>query len=217
MKQTWASSLAIVLLTSGLLFTSTVLGQDELGQDELDQAGEPATPENLEPVTDEQLHDDLRQLRAEMEAALNSRDIDAILAHVDENVVFTTMNSDVVTGREGVRDYFDTMMTGPDKVVESVTAKFVPEALSILHGGDTAISWGHTEDHYQLASGQELDISARWSGTMVRRDGRWVVASFHYSTNMFDNPVLTSQRRLLLGGGAAAALVFAGLGFWLGA
>lgn len=166
--------------------------------------------------TEDELHQELRDLKAAMEEALNSRNIDAILANVDEQVVFTTMNGDVVTGREGVRAYFDKMMNGPDKVVESVRASFVPDALSILHGGDTAVSWGHTADQYELTTGQSLDIEARWSGTMVRHDGRWLVASFHYSTNMFDNPVLSAQRKVLIGSGVAGAVLLGLVGFLLG-
>lgn len=165
---------------------------------------------------DEQLHQELRDLKAVMEGALNSRNIDVILANVDERVVFTTMNGDVVTGRDSVRAYFDKMMNGPAKVVESVRASFVPEALSILHGGDMAISWGHTADQYELATGTSLAISARWSATMVRRDNKWLIANFHYSTNMFDNPVLSAQRKLLIGSGVAGALVFGVVGFLLG-
>lgn len=166
--------------------------------------------------SDEQLHQELRDLKAAMEQALNRRDVDALLAHVDERVVFTTMNGDVVTGRDGVRAYFDRMMNGPGKIVESVQASFVPDTLSVLHGGDMAVSWGRTADQYELATGQSLAIAARWSATMVRREGRWLVANFHYSTNMFDNPVLSGQRKLLIGGGVAAALILGIVGFLLG-
>lgn len=176
-------------------------------------AAAPAAPA---PPSDDQLHQELRDLKAVMEEALNSRNLDVILANVDERVVFTTMNGDVVTGRDSVRTYFDKMMNGPGKVVESVKASFVPEALSILHGGDVAISWGHTDDQYELATGQSLAIAARWSATMVRRDNKWLIANFHYSTNMFDNPVLSAQRKLLIGGGVAAALVLGVVGFLLG-
>jgi uncharacterized protein (TIGR02246 family) len=166
--------------------------------------------------SDAQLHQELRELKTTMETALNSRNIDAILANVDEQVVFTTMNGDVVTGRDGVRTYFEKMMNGPAKVVESVQAKFVPDTLSILHGGDVAISWGRTADQYKLTSGQSLAIEARWSATMVRRDGRWLVANFHYSTNMFDNPILSAQRTLLIGSGAAGALLLGVAGYLFG-
>lgn len=166
--------------------------------------------------SDEQLHQELRDLKTVLGDALNSRNIDVILANVDEQVVFTTMNGDVVTGRDGVRAYFDKMMNGPDKVVESVQATFVPDALSILHGGDVAVSWGHTNDRYQLTTGQNLAIEARWSATLVRREGRWLIANFHYSTNMFDNPILSAQRKLLIATGVAGALLLGLAGYLFG-
>ncbi|MCC6245032.1 MAG: SgcJ/EcaC family oxidoreductase [Gemmatimonadaceae bacterium] len=179
------------------------------------------TPTTTAPVasatpSDSQLHQELRDLKKVMEEALNSRNVDAMLAHVDEQVVFTTMNGDVVTGRDGVRAYFDKMMNGPAKVVESVRASFIPDTLSILRGGDVAISWGRTDDHYELSTGQSLAVAARWSATMVRRDGRWLIANFHYSTNMFDNPVLSAQRTLLIGSGVGGALVLGLVGFLYG-
>ncbi len=192
-----------------------VLGQPALAQPLVAQPPAAVASAAAAP-SDEQLHQELRDLKATMETALNGRDIDAILANVHEQVVFTTMNGDVVTGRDSVRAYFDKMMNGPGKVVESVRASFVPEALSILHGGDMAISWGHTADQYELTTGQSLAIAARWSATMVRRDNKWLIANFHYSTNMFDNPVLATQRKLLIGGGVAGALVLGVVGFLLG-
>src|SRR5262249_30236545 len=113
-----------------------------------------------------QQHDQLRQLKATMEKAINSRDLDALLANVDENVVFTTMNGDVAHGREAVRAYYQKMMDGPDKVVESVTTSFIPDALSIFYGDDVAVAWGATDDHYVLANGSKFNIKGRWTATM---------------------------------------------------
>src|SRR5262245_45366958 len=84
-------------------------------------------------------HQGLRDLKAKMEQALKARDIEAILANVDDNIVFTTMNGDVARGKEGIRQYFTRMMEGPDKIVESISSEFIPDELSILHGTDTAI------------------------------------------------------------------------------
>lgn len=176
----------------------------------------PDTPPAQVVPTDDQLHDGLRALKAHMEKALNERDLDALLARCDEHVVFTTMNGDVVNGKGGIRAYFTKMMEGPDKVVDSIQAKFEPAALSLLYGGDTAIAWGVTDDHYKLANGQDFNVQARWSSAMVLRDGQWYVANFHYSTNMFDNPVLSAQRRYLLLGCGLAALIVGLIGFALG-
>lgn len=176
---------------------------------------EPAPTAEPEP-TDQELHQGLRRLQAIMEKALNARDIDTIVAHVDERVVFTTMNGDVVRGRKGVRDYFARMMEGPNKVVESVTSHFEADDLSLLHGKGLAVAFGHTNDHYVLVGGEAFDIQARWSGTILRKNGAWRIASFHYSASIFDNPVLDMQRRTLLSLAALAFLLSGGFAFWIG-
>jgi len=151
-----------------------------------------------------------------MEKALNERDLDKLLANVDENVVFTTMNGDVAKGREAIRAYFDRMMNGPDRAVDSVTTSFVADELSHIYGEDVAVAYGHTNDHYVLKGGKEMDIHARWTATMVRKDSRWLVAAFHYSDNIFDNPVLNTQRTVLLAGGGGGAVLLGILGFLFG-
>jgi hypothetical protein len=45
------------------------------------------------------------------------------------------------------------------------------------------------DDHFKLRRGMEFDLHSRWTATAVRQDGRWQLASFHVSTNMFDNGV----------------------------
>ena len=155
----------------------------------------------------EQLHDELRALRAAMEKALNEGDVDGLVEHVTPDVVFTTMNGDVVRGADAVREYYTRMMKGEDRVVDSVTAHFEPDALSILYGRHMAVAFGSTDDHYELAGGRTFDIAARWTATLVRRAGAWKIAAFHYSTNMFDNPILQAQRSFLIKVAIAAVLL----------
>lgn len=166
--------------------------------------------------TPEQLHQELRVLKATMEKALNEMDIETVIANVTEDVVFTTMNGDVARGRGGIRKYFETMMKGPNPRVISVRAKFQADDLSHLYGNDLATSFGSSKDHYTLSGGESFDVSARWSGTMVRRDGRWLIANFHYSTNMFDNPVLDAQRKVMLLIAAGIAGVLMLIAFFVG-
>ena len=196
-----------------LLFSAYAFAQDSgaAASPELSAAIAAMTP------AEQQAHEGLRELRRTMEAALNKGDIDGILAHVDERVVFTTMNGDVARGKDGIRQYYEKMMQGPDRVVQSVTSSFEADDLSLLHGDNMAIAFGHSKDHYVLTSGKAFDINARWSGTMLRRDdGQWNIASFHYSGNIFDNPILNEQRRLLIIAVVVIALIVGALGFWAG-
>ncbi|ASP17646.1 hypothetical protein HMPREF9120_00700 [Neisseria sp. oral taxon 020 str. F0370] len=164
----------------------------------------------------EALHNELRALRDAMQQALNRRDLDTLLAHVADDVVFTTMNGDRVHGKDGIRAYYDKMLGGANPVVQSIEAEFKVEQLSHLYHGNTAVAFGSSSDRYRLTGGETWTVEPKWSATLVRQDGRWLIADFHYSVNMFDNPVLAAQRKVLLGGGAAAALAAAAAGFLLG-
>ncbi len=166
--------------------------------------------------TSEQLHQDLRKLKAIMEKALNEMDIGTVIENVTDDVVFTTMNGDVAQGRDGIRKYFEAMMKGANPRVTSLRTQFEADELSHLYGSNMAVAFGSSKDHYSLAGGDVFDVNARWSGTMIRRDGRWLIANFHYSANMFDNPVLDAQRRFMLMGAVGAGVVLILLSFLVG-
>lgn len=174
-----------------------------------------ARAEVPESAADQAIHDSLRALKSDMEQALNARDLERMLSHVTEDVVFTTMNNDVLVGKEALRTYYEKMLNGPEHVVASLTAKFEVDDLTRLYG-TTGLAQGSSLDHYVLSDGTALDVHGRWSCALVNRDGQWRIASFHYSTNVFDNPVLDKLKRVSVGiGGAAAALMLV-VGFILG-
>ena len=163
------------------------------------------------------IHDELRALNTGITKAMNENNVEGILSFVHSNVVFTTMNGDVARGHQAIRDYYAKMMTGPNKVVEKVTVNFLADDLTLLYQADTVgVCYGKTQDHYVLADGTQLDISARWTGTMVKENGKWLVAAFHYSTNMFDNPVLDRLKKLLRGLGIGSVVIGLILGVVIG-
>ena len=161
-------------------------------------------------------HDGLRALAATMEEALNKRDLDTLLANVDDNVAFTAMNAETGYGKQHIRDYFDRMLNGPNKIVQDIKVDFVPDKLSVFYGPDVAVSAGNAASHYELTNGLKFDIDARWTATLVRKDGRWLVGAFHYSANVFRNPIMEKQRRFLVMAGGGVAILLGVIGFILG-
>ncbi len=163
-------------------------------------------------ISPEQLHNELRAVRDEMEKALNARDLDGLLKHLDERVVFSTMNGDVVTGHQGVRDYFTKMLSGPGSRVKSVKAHFEATELSRLYGATIATAYGTTDDHYELVDGMSFNMKAQWSTTLQRsEDGTWKILTFHYSANVFDNAVrdleLGMTKKFAIGAAVLALLI----------
>jgi ketosteroid isomerase-like protein len=159
-----------------------------------------------QPVEDP-AHAELRALRDALVDAVNKKDVDALLRQLHPDVVVTWQNAEVSRKHAGVRAYLARMLEGPDRIVDEFTTNPAVDELTILHGGDTGISFGSSRDHFKLRGGQSFDLNSRWSATVVRQDGRWLIGSFHASVNMFDNPLLAAAQRLALGGAAGALIL----------
>lgn len=143
----------------------------------------------------EAMHNELRALRGGLLEAINSGDIARQLPFLHPDVVVTWHNAEVSRGRDGVRAYYDRMVQGPEKMVEKFTAELTVDELTILHGGDTGISFGGAEEHFTLTNGSEFVLHGRWTATLVRENGQWLVASLHVSSNVFDNVVLDVTKK----------------------
>jgi ketosteroid isomerase-like protein len=178
-------------------------------------AANAADPEKSQPNV-EQLHSELRKLKSEVEAAMNKGDIEGVLKHAHKDVVLTSLNAGGGRGHAKVREYNDKLMKGPGRTVESVNVTFTPDELSLLYGGDTAISWGSSLGKYKLVGGAEYAINSRWTSTLVRENDRWLIASFHISANLFDNPVLSAVSKTLYWVIGIAALIAVVIGFLIG-
>jgi uncharacterized protein (TIGR02246 family) len=158
-------------------------------------AAAPAASAASAPASDEATHNELRALRDRLLDALRKGDIERELTSFAPNAVVTWHNAEVSRGRDSIRRYLTRMLKGPNRVVDSFGADVDVDELTILYGGDTGISFGSAVEHFKLASGRNFDLPARWSATLVKENGQWLIASLHTSDNLFDNPLLNSAKR----------------------
>ncbi|NNE91685.1 MAG: DUF4440 domain-containing protein, partial [Verrucomicrobiales bacterium] len=90
-----------------------------------------------------------------------------------------------------------------------------PDALTILYGDDSGISYGTSISVVELA-GKRYEFHNRWTASFAMEEGKWLLTSYHVSANVFDNPVLRASSGLI-GWAALVAGVFGlGLGWWMG-
>lgn len=158
----------------------------------------------------------MRALKDRAADALNRRDIDALLAETHANVVFTAMNNEVARGHDGVRKYIEKMLVGDSRIIQDIQVTFEPDALSVIYGGDNAIATGTSRGHFKLTAGLEFDVDGRWTADLVKENDRWLIGAFHYSVNMFDNPLLNSAKKMAWYAGGGAAVVGLLIGFFVG-
>lgn len=172
-----------------------------------------ATTKAQDPAT-ERMHEELRALRDGLITATNERNIELLLSHLHPNVVVTWQNAEVSRGHAGVREYLARMLSGPNPVVRAFSTSPTVDELTILYGGGTVgVAFGSSHDRFDLTDGTEFELNGRWSATLVHEGGRWLVANFHASTNLFDNAVLAETKRyatLGIAGGLILGAIIAG-------
>ena len=154
-------------------------------------------------------------MRDALVEALNKQDPDLLLQNVTEDAVLTWQDAQVSRGHQGLRAYFDRMMKGPGRVVESVTTSAQTDERTRLYGPDkdSGVAFGSLEQDFRLTDGTSFHLSSRWTAHVTKDAGKWKVSAFHASGNLFDNPVLQLAARRTAAWTAGVALP---VGFLLG-
>jgi ketosteroid isomerase-like protein len=190
------------------------VGSASVAQD--NKAGNEPPLKKEVPAKDDAAHDELREVKKAMTDAFNKKDLDALLKYVHPDAVVTWQNGEVSRGPAGVRKYYERMLVGDQSVLKSVTADPEVTDLALLIGTPptTAVAYGKLKDHYKLRDGTEIAMDSLFSATLVKQEGRWLIVSFHGSTNVFDNSVLKvaiTKTMWWTGGIAAAVALLIGL------
>lgn len=137
-------------------------------------------------------HDGLRGLRDRLVAAVNAKDPDAILADLDDDILFTAMNNEVVHGKEEARTYYAKMLVGSQRIVKDMSLTVDVDDLSILLAdGEVAMAAGSSVANFDMMVGDSFQVPLRWTATLNNTPAGWKVASIHFSANMFDNPLMS--------------------------
>jgi uncharacterized protein (TIGR02246 family) len=95
--------------------------------------------------------------------------------YAQDGVLWGTISSTIRDDRAELEDYFVTACSKLPKL----TVEF-KDPLVRIYGGDTAINSGVYTFTYEK-DGQTTQLPARYSFTLVKRDGQWLIADHHSS------------------------------------
>lgn len=158
-------------------------------------------------------HNELRALRSEVLSAITTGDFDKVLTFVHPNVVITWQNNEVCRGHKGLTEFMNRMGKA---AFRSYKLPPTPDELTIFYNnGNTGISFGKTVALYNIL-GKEIEVTSRWTATLVKEDGRWLLAGYHVSTNALDNPLLNAAKQALYWMGGIAGLLGLAIGWVFG-
>lgn len=165
----------------------------------------------------EATHDALRGLRDRLVAAVNAKDEAALLAELEDDVLFTAMNNEVVHGKEEASAYYTKMLVGSQRIVEDMSLTAEADDLSILLAkGNVAVAAGDSVAHFDMMGGQSFDVPLRWTATLDNQDGAWKVAAIHFSANMFENPIMSGFEQFAYWIAAGFGLLGILIGWFIG-
>ncbi len=149
-------------------------------------------------------HHELRILRTNVIDAITRGDFDKTLAFVHTNVVVTWQNAEVCRGHNGLRTFFERLGKNAFK---GYRVPPMPDELTILYNdGRTGVSFGQTVARYTLF-GHDYDFTNRWTATLVKENGQWLLAAYHVSNNVLNNPLMNAAKGGLLWAGGLALAV----------
>lgn len=157
----------------------------------------------------------MRVILTDLEKALNDQDFDAALKHVHKDAIITYYNAEVTKGHKEASEYYERMIKGAAAVVKEFSTKGDVSAPAVIHG-NTAVAYGTTVENYKLAAGMEFTLNGRWSATLLKSRGQWKIIALHFSSNLFDNPLLNNAARTTWIAGVGAFILGALLVFVVG-
>lgn len=188
-----------------LLIGSRMLSAQEAGEAEKKAA--PQSAATTEPAGENPVHNELRALRDGLLAATNKGDIDELLTFCHRDIRFTTPDGRLHKGHAGVRKYLDEMLKGPNAYVKKFKADVTVDDLALLFGDDTALATGISVDQFEVAGGNKFQLTDRWSATVVKEDGKWLVVNYQSAPNVFNNPILEMAKQSLYWAGGVGLVV----------
>ncbi len=155
----------------------------------------------------------LLTLKNEVISAIEKGDAESILKHLHPDVVVTWQNNQVCTGKESVRAFYSEMKGRNDNKFEGYIKAPEADKPTRLYANDTiGVVEGSNISKYTLL-GKQIELPNRWSATLIKENDQWLIAHYHVSMNVIDNPLLNGFKKagVLLGGAGFALGLIGGL------
>lgn len=151
-------------------------------------------------------HVELRALGKSLIDGIEKGDIDSITPLLHPNVVVTWQDGQVCKGPAAIRKFYADMAAKSKKTFQGYKVRPTADEPTILYSSATAgVVYGHNVGRFHLM-GKEFEMPNRWTATMVKENGKWVMASYHVSMNVLDNPLLNAVKTAGIIGVAIAAV-----------
>jgi len=149
-------------------------------------------------------HAALRSLRDKVATAINQQDMNALSSCFAKTFTFTTLDQRVATRPEQVKAIYNELFQGPGAIIASLKTAPQADELTRFLDDHTGIAEGSSNETYVLKSGKSIDLTVRWTATVVKEADGWKVAAAHVGLDPLNNPLMAAAnafwKKICLGG-----------------
>lgn len=146
-------------------------------------------------------HQQLRELLTNVTRLMNEKRPSEISQYLTDDACLTFVDQTIVRNAAELASAFDKWL-GPQSELQQVVFAPIVEHGTIFTGPDTGWSSGKSDDVYTLKDGRTATMTSHWTATVVKRDGRWKISTFHAGVDPQANPIIgaaiNAGKRLVL-------------------
>ncbi|MDO8600957.1 MAG: nuclear transport factor 2 family protein [bacterium] len=142
-------------------------------------------------------HDELRAVMVDLQDALDSKDIEKIKSHLSPNVNVVLQDAEVADGIEAVDALYKRLFVGNAAILnlKSYSSRAQADVLSEIYE-NTAVVYGTITDSLSFSDWRgDIQVTSRWTATLLKEDGKWKIISLQLGANLFDNPLLNAATK----------------------
>ncbi len=159
-------------------------------------------------------HEELRQLLAKVQGAMNEQKYSEMAPFFQDKCCVTLINAEAIRKPSDFEAYFKGWI-GEGQYVKSLKMSLTADDLTEFHGTGTdryGVVCGTGTENYDLKDGRHLDLKTRWTATVTKDSkGKWRILALHLGANFYNNPIVSelqgSVKTYGIGGIAVGFLV----------
>jgi ketosteroid isomerase-like protein len=135
--------------------------------------------------------------------AVNTRDFSKIAPYLHPTFTITTVDNQVFHSAEEFEAYWNEQFSD---IIEAITLDLQVDEERVFLSPKTEVAYGFASSTFDFKSGHQEQMPMRWTAVMQKVGDDWLIQSIHFSSNLFNNPVLASAQRIGRWGAIAAGL-----------
>lgn len=170
MKPTWMLGLIVILLIPKLLYA-------QLKTEDAEQVAQ--------------------TFKERIIATVNSNNPEKFGDLYTEDAIMVLGNSHIIRGRQNIIQY----MKAPSMNENIIMSHFIIDNIEldfpvVILDNDTFILTGTTDYQIVLNKAKSIRLPNRWISVFQRKNGKWLIASYQGTVNVFNNPYSEDTRRI---------------------